>query len=146
MNMASLIEKFTSVLWTEEDAQEKEAPVQKAEKEPAERRVPSLAGRPVLTVHTNKMPELKVAVCAPTSFEQANRIANALKNKEAVIVNYEKVDACEQRRLCDFINGVCYVLDGGVQRISETSVLYVPVHVNIDKELLSYSVPPYVKE
>ena len=144
--MASLLEKFTNVLWTEEDDSEKEASTQKAEREPIERPNTGLAGRPVLTVHTNKVPELKMTICMPTSFDQANRIANALKNKEAVLVNYEKVSITEQRRLCDFVNGVCYVLDGGVQRISETSVLYVPAQVNIDKELLSYSVPPYVKE
>lgn len=146
--MASLIEKFTNVLWTEEEADEKEAPARRkdSERELREQRNAGLAGRPMLTVHTNKVPELKMTVQMPNSFDQANLIANALKNKEAVIVNYEKVSISEQRRLCDFINGVCYVLDGGVQRISETSVLYVPSGVNIDKELLSYSVPPYAKQ
>lgn len=139
--MASLIDKLTNVLMPEEEMEEKQII---REKKVVNGNMHNYE-RPTLTVHTNIIPELKVMVYEPISFDQANIIANALKNKEAVIVNYEKVDPAEQRRLCDFINGVCYVLDGGVQRVSETNVLYVPSSVGISKELCSYSMPAYVK-
>lgn len=154
--MASLIDKLTNVLMPEE---EEAAEVKVKETRPAkkvknasryerskrqERFAPEQIERPerpVLTVHTNKAPELKVVVYTPKSFDEANLIANALKNREAVVVNYEAVDGAEQRRLCDFINGVCYILDGGVQRISEQIVLYVPANVYISKDLPSYTIP-----
>lgn len=140
--MASLIDKLTNVLMPEEEEVGEKQVIR--EKKVVNGNI-NVYERPTLTVHTNIIPELKVMVYEPTSFDQANIIANALKNKEAVVVSYEKVDAPEQRRLCDFINGVCYVLDGGVQRISETNVLYVPSNVEISKELCSYSMPAYVK-
>lgn len=142
--MASLIDKLTNVLMTEEE--ETDVKVKDArEVRPFTKQKNAAHERPVLTVHTNKVPELKVMVYTPTSFDQANIIANALRNKEAVIVNYEEVDSAEQRRLCDFVNGVCYILDGGVQRISDKIVLYVPVNVDIRKELCAYAVPAYMK-
>lgn len=164
--MASLIDKLTNVLMPEEEEADE---VKVKETRPAkkvknasryerskrqerfadaevsgERFAPEQIERPerpVLTVHTNKAPELKVVVYTPKSFDEANLIANALKNREAVVVNYEAVDGAEQRRLCDFINGVCYILDGGVQRISEQIVLYVPANVYISKDLPSYTIP-----
>ena len=39
----------------------------------------------------------------------------------------------EQRRICDFLNGVCYVQDGDVRRITATMVLYVPDCVEINE-------------
>ena len=101
--------------------------------------------RPQLTLHTNKVPELNILVYVPESFDKANVIADALKKNEAVIVNYEKVDGDEQRRLCDFINGVCYVLNGAVKRISAEMVLYVPENVDIAQEVCAKTVRGFAK-
>ena len=80
--------------------------------------------RPKLTVHST--PKLSVRVYVPTKFEEVRHIADDLKAKRAVIVNYEKIELTEQRRICDFINGACYVMDGAAKRISDYLVLYVP--------------------
>lgn len=45
------------------------------------------------------------------------------KSGKAAIVNYERVDSAEQRRIRDFVNGVCYVMNGEARRISELMVL-----------------------
>jgi len=82
--------------------------------------------RPQLTVHVTKTPELKIQVYVPSKFDQVMHIADDLKARRAVIVNYERVDLAEQRRICDFVNGTCYVVNGAAKRISATMVLYVP--------------------
>ena len=91
----------------------------------------AMPARPQLTVHTTKIPELKVLVYVPTDFDQVTAIADDLKAKRAAVVNYEHVDLGEQRRICDFINGVCYVLNGEARRISDSMVLYVPEGVSV---------------
>lgn len=93
--------------------------------------------RPELTVHTNPSfvapaPEMKVAVFAPTKFEDAAAAVNALKEKRTVIVNFERTDAREQQRIFDFLNGACYVLDGGVTMISAGLILYSPSFVRVE--------------
>jgi len=143
--MSSLLDKLTNVLMPEEEEEVKKAePVKRATERTGSFESQDKMERPVLTVHTN--PDLKIKVFVPTTFDQANLIADCLKNRESVVVNYEQVDDKEQRRLCDFLNGVCYVLNGGVQRITNVSVLYVPDNVEISKEMCSYTMPVYEKQ
>lgn len=87
--------------------------------------------RPQLKVHTTKVAELKVQIYAPTHFDQVTGIADDLKAGKGCVVNYERVEAAEQRRICDFVNGVCYVLDGTAKRVSSQIVLYVPQGVDV---------------
>ena len=91
--------------------------------------------RPQLTVHTTKTPELKVQIYAPRNFDQVTAIADDLKSGKACVVNYEKIEADEQRRICDFVNGVCYVLDGCAKRVSGQIVLYVPNGVDVTEAM-----------
>ncbi|MDF2858748.1 MAG: sepF 1 [Neobacillus sp.] len=143
--MSSLLDKLTNVLMPEEEEEVKRAePVKRASERTGSFESQDKMERPVLTVHTN--PDLKIKVFVPMTFDQANLIADCLKNRESVVVNYEQVDDKEQRRLCDFLNGVCYVLNGGVQRITNVSVLYVPDNVEISKEMCSYTMPVYEKQ
>lgn len=145
MSSSSLLDKIANVLMPEEDVEEPVESVKEEPKEPIKPQTTEKPERPFLTVHTNKVPELKILVFEPTTFDQANIIADHLKAKEAVIVNYSYVDRAEQQRLCDFVNGVCYVMEGAVQRISDYNVLYVPANVDISKELYAYSIPTYAK-
>ena len=141
--MAGILEKITNLLMPMEEIEEVvEQPVERVAAQETKKVVngaplsyETAVQRPVLTVHTTKIPELKMEVYVPTAFEQANQIADALKAKKAAVVNYEKVAEADQRRLCDFINGVCYVQNGEVKRISETMVLYVPETVEIGKTI-----------
>ena len=91
--------------------------------------------RPQLTVHTTKVQELMIKLYMPTNFDQVTNVADDLKGKRAVILNYEKVDLAEQRRICDFVNGVCYVTNGDARRISNNIVLYVPDGVDAEEAM-----------
>jgi len=117
-------------------------PIEEAETETTE----NIRVKPNLTVHSNTNTELKVLIASPRTFDDAKKYADHLKAKETVIVNYEHVDVETQQRIGDFLNGVCYIMLGSVQRISENSMIYVPENVDIHKELYAYSIPTYVKQ
>lgn len=110
-----------------EAGEEEEEPVDSAPK------YEGRSSRPHLTVHTTKAVKLTVQIYAPERFDEVPHIADDLKAGKAAVVNYEKVAVDEQRRLCDFVNGVCYVLDGSAKRITGKIVLYVPNGVNIEE-------------
>ena len=84
-------------------------------------------------VSNNKSLDMKIQIYTPQNFDSVSEIADALKAKRSAIVNYERVELSEQRRICDFLNGVCYVQDGEVRRITATMVLYVPDGVEISE-------------
>lgn len=87
--------------------------------------------RPRFKARPAKVSELSVDIYVPSTFDQVTGIAEDLLAKKAVIVNFERVDQAEQRRICDFVNGVCYVLDGEARRISDGMMLYVPSGVDV---------------
>ena len=60
-------------------------------------------------------------------------MADALKDGKTVLINFEKIESSEQVRICDFMNGACYVLDGSVKQITNKMVLYVPKGIAIEK-------------
>ena len=79
----------------------------------------------------NRRPSLKVY--KQPNMNDTRIAADALKASKAVLINYEKIEQSEQVRICDFMNGACYVLDGSVKRISAKMVLYVPNGVSIEE-------------
>ncbi len=86
--------------------------------------------RPNLKVY--KQANMNILVFEPASFNDTKAAADSLKNRKTVLMNYEKIEYSEQVRICDFMNGACYVLDGSVKRISANMVLYVPNGVSIE--------------
>lgn len=83
--------------------------------------------RPSLTVV--KPHELTVKIYTPENFDQVVGIADDILGKKAAVVNYERVAENDQRKICDFVNGVCYATDGSVNMISDRIFLYMPAGV-----------------
>ena len=77
-----------------------------------------------------KAPEFVMKVYTPTDYNRINEIADDILNHKAAVVNYEYVHTEEQRRICDYIDGVCYAVDGAVTKISEKIFLYVPAGIS----------------
>ena len=77
-----------------------------------------------------KSPEFSVKIYHSVNGSQVCAVADDILSRKAAVVNYENLDESEQRRICDFINGVCYASDGSVRMISEKIVLYVPAGIN----------------
>ena len=98
-----------------------------------------------LRVHTQETAGLKVLIAAPTQYEDVTIYADNLKARVSVVVNFEHVDGDLQRAIVDFLNGVCYIIKGNVQRVSDEILMYVPENVDISKELYAFSIPTYTK-
>ncbi len=93
--------------------------------------------RPNLSVV--KSAEMSVKIYNPRDFDQVAGIADDLLGKKAAVVNFEYVKGEEQRRICDFINGVCYVIDGTADIISDQIILYVPEGIDAQDIVKSVS-------
>ncbi|HEV2473597.1 MAG TPA: cell division protein SepF [Chthonomonadales bacterium] len=65
-------------------------------------------------------------------FEDAKLAADGLKSGEHQIVNLERATPQMGERIIDFLNGVCYALDGTVERIGERVYMFVPANVTVE--------------
>ena len=77
-----------------------------------------------------KSPEFSVKIYHSVNGSQVCAVADDILSRKAAVVNYEQLEDAEQRRICDFINGVCYASDGSVRMISDRIFLYVPAGIN----------------
>lgn len=77
------------------------------------------------------MPNMKVVVIQPKSLDDSQQIANCLKEKRPVVINFEGVDDQLYRRILDFVSGTTYALDGNVNSISTRVWLFSPKNVNV---------------
>ena len=68
---------------------------------------------------------------APTTFNDAQGIGDRFKSGQPVIVNIQGAELDLRRRLIDFASGLCYALDGKMDRITETVYLLSPADVDI---------------
>lgn len=73
-----------------------------------------------------KAPEFDMKIYKPADYNQVAGITDDVLCQRAVVVNYEHVNLEEQQRICDFIDGACYAINGTATQISERIYLYAP--------------------
>jgi cell division inhibitor SepF len=76
----------------------------------------------------------KPYVVAPTSFNQAQEVADKLKVNQPVIVNLQNVDRDLSRRIIDFASGLCYGIGGQMERVANQVFLLTPSNVEVSAE------------
>jgi len=62
----------------------------------------------------------------PRRFDQAQEVADAFKAGQPVIMNLEESDREIARRLIDFASGLCYALDGSMEKVANGVYLLKP--------------------
>lgn len=62
----------------------------------------------------------------PRRFDQAQELADKFKDGQSVILNLESTDREVARRLIDFASGVCYSLDGTMEKVATGVYLLKP--------------------
>lgn len=75
--------------------------------------------------------KIKVIVIEPKTFDDAQQVANCLREKKPVVVNFEKTDSQEARRIVDFISGTTYALNGEIRKVGHDVFFCAPANVNV---------------
>ncbi len=78
-----------------------------------------------------------VNVIRPTSMEDTPEIADYLMNNSTVVLNLEGLDIEIAQRVIDFTCGVCYSLDGSLQKVSSYIFILTPRDVDISGDFQS---------
>lgn len=68
----------------------------------------------------------KPHVVSPTGFNDVQQVADKFKRDQPVIVNLQGVDRDLSRRLIDFASGLCYGLEGDMERVADHVFLLTP--------------------
>lgn len=76
----------------------------------------------------------KPLAIVPESFGDAKTIADEFQRSVPVIMNLQGLDRELARRLIDFASGVCYSLDGSMDKIASQVFLLTPKSVEVSDE------------
>lgn len=140
----TLVDKFLRMIGFEDEVVEEDMGIELArEVEPAGRR----GKGKVISLHNQG--RMRVVVVEPTSFEDAKRVVDHLKGRQAVVVNLEDTEGAVAQRIIDFVSGATYATDGGTQRVGQGIFLFTPNNVDIAAEIKETGVEdsffPWVK-
>jgi cell division inhibitor SepF len=76
----------------------------------------------------------RVSVLEPSSFNDAQNLADRFKRQQPVILNLQNVDGDLSRRMVDFCSGLTYALDGNIQSVANRVFLLTPRDVEVSAE------------
>lgn len=98
------------------------------ETSPAEMRKPS-KGSNIVSIHSQK--NMRVVLNEPRSYDEAQEIADHLKNRRSVIVNLQRVRMDLAVRIVDFLSGTVYALGGTISKLGPNIFLCTPDSVDV---------------
>lgn len=79
-----------------------------------------------------KYSKAEIKTIKPKTFNDAQTVANLLRDNVAVIMNLEETDPIESQRIIDFIGGTAYAIDGRLKPISPKVFICAPTVVTVE--------------
>ncbi|PWK04952.1 cell division protein SepF [Tumebacillus permanentifrigoris] len=83
----------------------------------------------VVSLHTQK--QVRVYLAEPETYDDAQGIADHLRNRRPVVVNLHKAPHDVAKRVIDFISGCTYALGGTLQKLGHNIFLCAPENIDV---------------
>ncbi|SFS50222.1 cell division protein SepF [Marininema halotolerans] len=83
----------------------------------------------VVSLHSQK--NVRVVLAEPRMYEDAQEIADNLKNHRPTVVNLQRVPKDQAVRIVDFLSGTVYALGGNIQKLGTHIFFCTPANVDI---------------
>lgn len=84
---------------------------------------------------SNKEYKNKTILVEPRAFSEAQQIADYLKAKNQVVVNFKRVTSDVSKRILDFLNGIVYAIEGSIQKLGPGIVICAPKGFEIEGKI-----------
>ncbi|MGI8315041.1 cell division protein SepF [Halobacillus mangrovi] len=73
----------------------------------------------------------KMVLSEPSNYNEAQEIADQLVSRRAVVINLQRVDHHQAKRIVDFLSGTVYAIGGDIQKLGAQTFLCTPDNVEI---------------
>lgn len=123
----NLKEKFKSFFNTEDEYEY----IEEVTVEEKDEIKPKNSAKNVVSLSKIQQPNQKVVLYEPKSYNEAQDIADNILNKRAVVINLQRVDHAQARRIIDFLSGTVYAVKGDIQKLGLATFLCVPENVDV---------------
>ncbi|AMV59845.1 FtsZ-interacting protein related to cell division [Pediococcus damnosus] len=79
----------------------------------------------------------QIALFEPRIFSDAKEAAKQLISGQAVILNFERIDDNQTKRIVDFLSGTLFAIDGSIEEVGTQIFLCTPNSFEINGSLYS---------
>jgi cell division inhibitor SepF len=80
----------------------------------------------------------KVILVEPRVYAEAQEIADHLKNRRSVLVNLQRIQHDQAKRIVDFLSGTVYAIGGDIQRVGMNIFLCTPDNVEVSGNISEF--------
>lgn len=109
----------------EEMIEEETEPVKQAPKQPVQQQKNNIVS--LQSVQKSS----KMVLVEPRVYAEAQDISDQLKNRRAVVVNLQRIEKDQAKRIVDFLSGTVYAIGGDIQKIGTDIFLCTPDNIEI---------------
>ncbi len=128
----SLKSKFKTFFFLDDeyDYKEEEMVEEEPEQQPKQQMKQSTQKQNVVSLQSVQKAS-KVILMEPRVYSEAQEIADHLKSRRAVVVNLQRIEQDQARRIVDFLSGTVYAIGGDIQKIGANIILCTPDNVEV---------------
>ncbi|MFD2682906.1 cell division protein SepF [Bacillus seohaeanensis] len=80
----------------------------------------------------------KMMLVEPRVYAEAQEIADHLKNRKSVVVNLQRIQHDQAKRIVDFLSGTVYAIGGDIQRVGMDIFLCTPDNVEVSGNISDF--------
>lgn len=124
----SFKDKFKNFFNTDEEYEYVEGYDEELEPEQAESKKDSSK---VVNLSAIQQPNAKVMLCEPKSYNEVQEIADYLLSKRSVVINLQRLDTVQAKRIVDFLSGTVYAIQGEIQKLGVATFLCTPDNIEV---------------
>lgn len=73
----------------------------------------------------------KVMLVEPKTYDEVQDIADYLLNRQAVVINLQRINHDQGMRIVDFLSGTVYAIGGDIQKLGVNIFLCTPENVDV---------------
>lgn len=88
----------------------------------------------------------KVVLLEPRAYADAQEVADHLNSKRAVVVNLQRIQRDQAKRIVDFLSGTVYAIGGDIQKIGTDIFLCTPANVDVSGNITGYGLDEEYEE
>ena len=77
----------------------------------------------------------KMILVEPRAYSESQEIADHLKARNSVVVNFKRVTTDQAKRIIDFLSGTMYAINGDLQKIGDGIYLCTPKNIDVQGKI-----------
>lgn len=77
----------------------------------------------------------KMILVEPRAYSESQEIADHLKARNSVVVNFKRVTIDQAKRIIDFLSGTLYAINGDLQKIGDGIYLCTPKNIDVQGKI-----------